>query len=1016
MTITDQLFEAFLQCPTKCFLRAKGETPTGNVYSDWVRGQSESYRSAAATRLGERFSAIEPPSGSLDLADSISTDWRYALGVRARSINLESHIHAVERIPRQSAVSAVQWVPIRFVRANRPNNVDKLMLAFDAYVLSKTIGCQVAFGRIIHGDNQTFVRFKTGVLTEQARKVIERIGKLLRTKCPPDLVLNRHCAECEFQAGCRQKAISIDDLSLLSGMKPEERVRYRRKGIFTVNQLSYTFRPRRQSKRESPLEKPHYSALKALAIRENTVYVHGSPRLPDPETSVYLDIEGLSTSGPYYLLGVLIVLAGGRDEFHSFWADLRTDETAAFSEFVEVVSQLSNFHVFHYGAYDAAALKLIRPKLPDRLRPKIDMILERSVNVLTVVHRHIYFPTYTNGLKDLGQFLGCERTTDIPSGLQSMIWRKSWEMDAHPATKETLLRYNKEDCLSLRRLCEFIRALAVPNAGPVVAGVETARTDTITPEEKFRVSFGSKKFALRDLEYVNKCAYFDYQREKVLFRTHPHLKARPKTSSRIDPNKLRPNTTVLIQARPCPKCGSKRIESTKLVNYFLVDLKFTMAGIKKFITKFSSWRCRCLKCDFPFSTGDPTGNPIKFGRSLQVWCTYWSVVRGLQLERIRRSLEDLFGISIHTGYLCRFRQALSHEYRPLYEDLLKNILRSPVLHIDETLVHLQDKTGYVWVLTSLDMVCFLYKPNREGGFLAELLRPFSGVLVSDFYGAYDSLACPQQKCLVHFVRDIDDDLLKNPLDEELKAMAQEFATLLKQAIESVDHFGLKKRHLIKHKKTVEKFLTSVQSRELTSPVANSYKQRFQKSGAKMFTFLEYDGVPWNNNHAEHAIKRFAKYRRVFDGYFTEDSLNEYLILASVLNTCEFNNLNVLKFLLSEEKSLNGLQNLARTRSKNLRMVKSAVPNTEISELQVEACTNPPEITSGNELISQVSCTDARWKELCRTHLRARQKIRLTDFNADADREWCHNQARRYGARLNVRKRPRYAILTFAHPI
>ena len=50
----------------------------------------------------------------------------------------------------------------------------------------------------------------------------------------------------------------------------------------------------------------------------------------------------------------------------------------------------------------------------------------------------------------------------------------------------------------------------------------------------------------------------------------------------------------------------------------------------------------------------------------------------------------------------------------------------------------------------------------------------------------------------------------------------------------------------------------------------------------MFTFLEYDGVPWNNNHAEHAIKRFAKYRRVFDGLFTEDSLNEYLILASVL--------------------------------------------------------------------------------------------------------------------------------------
>ena len=74
----------------------------------------------------------------------------------------------------------------------------------------------------------------------------------------------------------------------------------------------------------------------------------------------------------------------------------------------------------------------------------------------------------------------------------------------------------------------------------------------------------------------------------------------------------------------------------------------------------------------------------------------------------------------------------------------------------------------------------------------------------------------------------------------------------------------------------------------------------------MFTFLDHDGVPWNNNNAEHAIKRFAKYRRDADGRFTERSLQEYLVLATVLETCEFNNLNVLKFLLSKEATLEGL--------------------------------------------------------------------------------------------------------------
>jgi hypothetical protein len=70
--------------------------------------------------------------------------------------------------------------------------------------------------------------------------------------------------------------------------------------------------------------------------------------------------------------------------------------------------------------------------------------------------------------------------------------------------------------------------------------------------------------------------------------------------------------------------------------------------------------------------------------------------------------------------------------------------------------------------------------------------------------------------------------------------------------------------------------------------------------------LEHDGVPWNNNNAEHAIKRFAKYRRDADGRFTERTLEEYLILATVFETCAFNNLNVLKFMLSKETTLDGL--------------------------------------------------------------------------------------------------------------
>jgi predicted RecB family nuclease len=102
-------------------------------------------------------------------------------------------------------------------------------------------------------------------LAEEVRKRVDQTVALLSSTAPPDLVLNRHCAECEFRARCRQKAAETDDLSLLAGMTEKDRKKLRSKGIFTVTQLSYTFRPRRRAKRLRDKREKYHPSLKALA-------------------------------------------------------------------------------------------------------------------------------------------------------------------------------------------------------------------------------------------------------------------------------------------------------------------------------------------------------------------------------------------------------------------------------------------------------------------------------------------------------------------------------------------------------------------------------------------------------------------------------------------------------------------------------------------------------------------------------------------------------------------------------
>ena len=64
--------------------------------------------------------------------------------------------------------------------------------------------------------------------------------------------------------------------------------------------------------------------------------------------------------------------------------------------------------------------------------------------------------------------------------------------------------------------------------------------------------------------------------------------------------------------------------------------------------------------------------------------------------------------------------------------------------------------------------------------------------------------------------------------------------------------------------------------------------------------MNYNGVPWNNNNAEHAIKHFADYRSTVAGQIREFGLRNYLMLLSTYQTCEYKGVSFWKFLLSEE--------------------------------------------------------------------------------------------------------------------
>ena len=295
----------------------------------------------------------------------------------------------------------------------------------------------------------------------------------------------------------------------------------------------------------------------------------------------------------------------------------------------------------------------------------------------------------------------------------------------------------------------------------------------------------------------------------------------------------------------------------------------------------------------------------RYGRGLGAFVIYQVIELRISQHAVGRSLENLFDLSICVKAVNGIKSRWAQQYEATYQAILEKIAGGDLVHADETKVTIDGTDRYVWVFTNLEEVAFVYVETREGKTPQEVLRHFRGVLVSDFYTAYDSLDCPQQKCLIHLMRDINDDLRKEPFNEEMKIIACSFAALLKPIVETVDQFGLKARHLHKHRRSVDRFYDVLSQRNYQTELATGYRRRFEKYRDRLFTFLGYDGIPWNNNNAEHAIKAFVRLRNVIGSNSTAKGMRDYLVLLSVAETCKYKGLNFLSFLRSGAVDING---------------------------------------------------------------------------------------------------------------
>ena len=637
LSVTSQLFEAYLACPTKCYLQFKGEVGAGSDYTAWAAKRAESYCRNGMQELTAAH-PLELGSGSLEAGRWKNASWHFALDQIVQAQDWEASLKVVQRIPPEGTNSSAQFVPIRFVPDNKLSNSDKMVAAFEALVLAKSMGVKVGVAKIVHGERWSVFTVKANMLSSAIQKAVSQVAALLSASSQPDLILNRHCTECEFQDHCRKIATEKDDLSLLSSMSEKECQKLKAKGIFTVTQLSYTFRPRRRAKKQTDKSEKYLHSLKALAIRENKIHVVGSTELKIQGTPVYLDVEGLPDRDFYYLIGMRI--GSGQSVIqHSLWANETDDEKRIWNDFLGILAGVENPILIHYGSYETTFFTrmLARHGVPPEYS-SMPAVFERAINLVSVIYAKVYYPTYSNSLKDIARYLDFKWSDTEASGLTSIVWRHQWEETRSGDPLRKLTIYNAEDCAALERVTDTVCALCELKTNSATGGGhDFVDIDSIKREKLYR--FGRNDFALPALEQINKAGYWDYQRSRIFIRTDKRVKTAVQKSVKCKHFPIRINQTIELLERPscCPKCGCQKAEHHGWLTKTIEDLKFSKSGIKSWVVRYRFLEYICYSCHSTFYAADRPWQRSRIGSNLRSYIIY-------SLIELRIPQMSLFGI------------------------------------------------------------------------------------------------------------------------------------------------------------------------------------------------------------------------------------------------------------------------------------------------------------------------------------------------------------------------------------
>lgn len=254
--------------------------------------------------------------------------------------------------------------------------------------------------------------------------------------------------------------------------------------------------------------------------------------------------------------------------------------------------------------------------------------------------------------------------------------------------------------------------------------------------------------------------------------------------------------------------------------------------------------------------------------------------------------EGRYRLHLSVGELVALVRGVADCGQGEYIQLQQAMRDSPVVHGDKTGWRENGRNGYLWSFSpSPEGRYFLYRPSRGGAVVEEVLgEEFDGVLVSDFYGAYNVYQGPHQRCWTHLLRAIHQ--LKERYPQHL--VLAEWAQGVREVYDRAQAYPgpdprlprvVQQAQRVTQQRQYQQELWSIcQPHVRTDAPMSVLCQRVERFLPELFTFVTAPQVAADNNAAERSLRPPVVSRKVSGGTRSDKGSETKSVLASLFGT------------------------------------------------------------------------------------------------------------------------------------